>query len=74
MEFTSAFNTVNIGLLLERFQRLRVNTTLVLWIKDFFLKIDLSMLGSYNPCCETLSYSLSIQSKSYRWYVTFKIC
>ncbi len=36
MDFTSAFNTVNIGLLLESIQRLWVDTSLVLWIKDFF--------------------------------------
>lgn len=35
MDFSSAFNTVNTNTLLHRLQGLQVNTTLVLWIKDF---------------------------------------
>lgn len=35
MDFTSAFNTRNIYLLLDHLQRLQVNATLMLWIKEF---------------------------------------
>ena len=35
MDFSSAFNTVNINTLLQRLQQLEVNPTLTLWIKEF---------------------------------------
>ena len=35
MDFSSAFNTVNINTLLHRLQQLHVNPTLTLWIKEF---------------------------------------
>ncbi len=37
LDFTSAFNTMRVDILLERFISLGVNRCLVLWIKDFIV-------------------------------------
>ncbi len=52
MDFSSAFNTVNINILLRRLEKSHAHQTLILWINSFFTGLSTACIGKWQKVGE----------------------